>query len=233
MGYLSRRARISDGVLLGPDVKVYGESRIGSGSKIYGPAIIGYPSRASLLGAGASDEELDRASSGAVLGNGVVIRPFTVVYEGAELGDHVETGHHVIVREGVRVGAGTLIGSGTILDGPIVIGRNVSIQSSVYLPKGSIVEDNVFLAPRVCVTNDKYPASKRLAGVTIRRGAVIGANATLIAGIEIGEYAVVAAGAVVTKDVPPRSVVMGIPARIAGTREDYEAKKRAYEEAPS
>jgi len=99
----------------------------------------------------------------------------------------------------------------------------------VYIPRGTVIEDNVFLGPNVVITNDKYPPSKRLDGVKIRRGAVIGANATLIAGIEIGENSVVAAGSVVTKDVPPGKVVAGVPAKPIYDVEVFMRKRVEYE----
>jgi acetyltransferase-like isoleucine patch superfamily enzyme len=115
------------------------------------------------------------------------------------------------------------------VDGRVKIGREVSIQSGVYIPPMSEVGDRVFLAPFVVITNDKYPPSRRLLGVKIENDAVIGANSVLVSGVRIGEGAVVASGAVVTRDVPPRKVVMGVPARVVGTREEYDEKKREYE----
>ncbi|WP_243669169.1 hypothetical protein [Vulcanisaeta sp. JCM 16161] len=101
----------------------------------------------------------------------------------------------------------------------------------VYIPRGTVIEDNVFLGPNVVITNDKYPPSKRLDGVKIRRNAVIGANATLIAGIEIGENAVVAAGSVVTKDVPPGVVVAGVPAKPIYSVDVFIRKRVEYEKS--
>jgi acetyltransferase-like isoleucine patch superfamily enzyme len=125
-----------------------------------------------------------------------------------------------------------LIGSGTQLDGKVIVGEMCSIQSLVYLPGMTKVGSNVFIGPSVVVTNDRYPPSKRLAGVTIGNNCIIGANSTIIAPVVINDGAVVAAGSVVTKDVPPGDVVKGAPATFHCKREQYDKKKRAYESYP-
>ncbi|RLE55307.1 MAG: N-acetyltransferase, partial [Candidatus Methanomethylicota archaeon] len=99
----------------------------------------------------------------------------------------------------------------------------------VYIPPKCIIGSDVFIGPRVCFTNDKYPPSSRLQGVIVENGAVLGANSTLISGIIIGENSVVAAGAVVTRDVPPNVVVAGVPARIICNVSDYLEKRRIWE----
>lgn len=238
MRYISPRAKIHGKTILSNNIIVYGPTIIDENTIIGDYVILGFPRRhglKSLRETYSSEkrahEEYDEVSNGVVIGKNAVIRPFTVVYEESVIGDNVETGHFVLVREEVEVGENTLIGTNTIIDGYVKIGRNVRIESGVYIPPRTVVEDNVFLGPRVTITNDKYPVSKRLVGVTIRRGAVVGANSTLIAGVEIGEEAVVAAGAVVTRNVPPRTIVAGIPAKPIASRKTYEEKKKAYEES--
>ncbi len=109
-----------------------------------------------------------------------------------------------------------LIGTNSVIDGGTTIGDHVSIQSNVYIPTNTIIEDNVFLGPCASLANDKYPIRVKydLKGPVLRKGASVGANATLLPGIEIGEGAMVAAGAVVTKDVPAWKLAIGSPARI-------------------
>jgi len=145
------------------------------------------------------------------------------------LGDNVSTGHNVLVREDSSVGQGTILGTGTQLDGRVSIGETCSIQSLVYLPGLTEVGSNVFIGPSVVFTNDRYPPSRRMAGVKVRDDCIIGANSTLVAPVEIGEGAVIAAGSLVAKDVPRGVVVKGAPAAFYCTREQYEEKKRAYE----
>lgn len=233
-GFVSRRASIGSNVFIHPGSRIYGPSVIGSGSIVDCCATIGYPVRRRLLGVTASgssgDEALDGVSSGARLGEGVVVRRGSVVYEEAVLGPGVELGHNVLVREKVVVGRGSKIGSNTVLDADVVIGENTSIQSMVYIPARVRVGSNVFIGPRAVFTNDRYPASRRLVETVVEDEAVIGANATIVAGIVIGRGAVVAAGAVVTKSVEPYTVVAGVPARPIGRREEYEEKKKSYEE---
>ncbi|RSN69606.1 N-acetyltransferase [Candidatus Korarchaeum cryptofilum] len=226
--YISKKS-ITDGVSFEGEAVVLGETVIGKGSVIGFYSVIGYPTLPKVRGKEVNMEEYDRLSEGARIGEGCFIRSHSVIYERATLGNGIQTGHSVLIREDSIIGDRTLIGTHSIVDGRVKIGREVSIQSGVYIPPMSEVGDRVFLAPFVVITNDKYPPSRRLLGVKIENDAVIGANSVLVSGVRIGEGAVVASGAVVTRDVPPRKVVMGVPARVVGTREEYDEKKREYE----
>lgn len=209
---------------------VLGSSMIGEDTLIGEFVCVGYPKKEKILKTVRGVEDLDEFSAGSRIGSKCIVRSHSIIYEEVEIGDYVETGHGVLIREQSRIGVNSRIGSFSQLDGSVEVGSNVSIQSGVYLPHLTVVEDGAFIGPGVIVTNDPYPASRRLLGVRIRRGAVIGAGAVLRAGIEIGERAVVAAGAIVTRDVPSEVVVMGSPARVKMSREEYEAKKKRHEE---
>lgn len=123
-----------------------------------------------------------------------------------------------VLMEGASIGEDCNICAHTLIEGGVILGRNVTVKSGVYLWSGTIIEDNVFIGPNAVFTNDIFPRSKiyshTFSGVTVRTGASIGANATILPGIVIGKRAMIGAGAVVTKDVPEDTVVAGNPARI-------------------
>lgn len=150
----------------------------------------------------------------------VFIHPTAVVEEGVEIGEGTRIWHFVHVRRGARIGRNCNIGKGVFIDAGVKIGNNVKIQNFVSVYRGVTVEDDVFLGPHATLTNDLYPRSFNksweVVPTLIKRGASIGANATIVAGVTIGEYAMVGAGAVVTRDVPPHTLVYGNPARVRG-----------------
>jgi UDP-2-acetamido-3-amino-2,3-dideoxy-glucuronate N-acetyltransferase len=141
-----------------------------------------------------------------------------VVYAGARIGARAIIGDQSQVRERSVVGPGSIVGRGSTVDFDARVGARVSIQTSVYLTAGSIVEDDVFIGPGVVTTNDhtmaRHPRGEALAGPVLRRACRVGGGAVLVPGVEIGVEAFVAAGAVVTRDVGEREVVIGVPARV-------------------
>jgi len=140
-----------------------------------------------------------------------------VVFAGARIEADVILGDQSFVREHAVVGAASVIGRGSVVDPGVQIGARVRVQTDVYLTQGSVLEDDVFVGPGVCTTNDntmsRHDASYELRGALLRRACRVGGGAVLVPGVEIGEEAFVAAGAVVTRDVPSRSLVVGSPAR--------------------
>ncbi len=146
------------------------------------------------------------------------IRSGTVIYSDVSIGRGFKTGHNVLIREGTEMGDDVLVGTNTVVDGHCRVGNRVAMQTNVYLTAYTVVEDEAFLGPCSVTTNDKYMEyGAKLTGATIKSGARIGANSTILPGITIGEKAIVGSGAVVTKDVPNGAVVVGNPAqRIRG-----------------
>jgi len=160
-----------------------------------------------------------------VIGEYAKIRSGSVIYEGSTIGDYLETGHNAIIREENRIGDHLSIWSNSVIDYGCKIGKNVKIHTNVYVAQFTTIEDNVFLAPGVMIANDRYPAQpNNLQGPIIKTGARIGANATILPGVKIGEYALVGAGAVVANDVPPGAVVYGNPATVRKTIREIKDK---------
>jgi len=152
------------------------------------------------------------------IGDQSIIRSHTVLYAGNVIGDDFQTGHGVLIRESNIIGNNVSVGSHTVIEHHIQIGNRVRIHSQAFIPEFSQLEDGCWIGPNVVFTNVLHPlcpkAKQCLRGPVVRRGAKIGANATLLPGVEVGEMALVGAGAVVTEDVPAGTVVVGNPARI-------------------
>lgn len=163
----------------------------------------------------------------AVIGAGSVISTGAIVFAGATIGERVILGDQSCVRERVTIGDDVVVGRGSLVENDTTIGALTRIQADAYITAYSTLEEQVFIAPCVVTTNDNYMGrtEKRLAllkGPTIRRGARVGGGAILCPGVEVGEEAFVGAGAVVTRDVPPRVVVVGSPARVLRDVPDEE-----------
>ncbi len=162
----------------------------------------------------ASREELPPLAAGI----GTAVLAGAVVFAGTRLGERVIVGDQACVRERCEVGDDVVIGRGAFVENDVTIGDRAKVQANAYVTAYSTLEEDVFLAPGVLTTNDNFMGrtEKRHAlrkGPTIRRGARIGGGAVILPGVEIGEDAFVGAGAVVLRDVPPRVVVVGNPAR--------------------
>jgi acetyltransferase-like isoleucine patch superfamily enzyme len=202
---------------IGTSSRLQGPIKLGNSVFIGEFVSIGFPIQAQIIAYQTGKIESPLVASKPIaIGNHCIIRTGTVIYTNVRLGNHVRTGHNAIIREGVTIGDHTLVGSGTIIDGNTSIGNSVSIQSNVYIPWNSTIEDHVFLGPNCILTNDKYVmrAPYDLKGPIIRRGVSVGAGAIIMPSIEIGEEAVIGAGAVVTRNVPPKTIVFGVPAEI-------------------
>jgi UDP-2-acetamido-3-amino-2,3-dideoxy-glucuronate N-acetyltransferase len=148
------------------------------------------------------------------------VHPTAEVEPGARVGAGTRIWHLAHIRSAARVGADCVIGRNVFVDGDVVVGNLVKIQNNVSVYKGVTLEDEVFVGPSAVFTNDLRPRAQnadwQIVPTVIRRGASIGANATIICGVEVGSFAMVAAGSVVTKDVEPYELVAGNPARHRG-----------------
>jgi len=154
-----------------------------------------------------------------VIGDETVVSTGAIVFAGSEIGARCIVGHQSSIRERVALGDDCILGRGSLIENDTTVGAGTRIQAGAYVTAYSTLEEDVFIAPCVVTTNDNFMGrtAKRQAlmkGPTIRRGARIGGGAILCPGVEIGEEAFIGAGAVVTKDVPPRVVVVGSPARV-------------------
>lgn len=145
------------------------------------------------------------------------VHPLADISE-CSIGEGTKVWQFVVILKGATIGRDCNICAQTLIEGDVIVGDRVTIKSGVQLWDGTRVEDDVFIGPNVTLTNDRFPRSKRypekFSGVIIKRNASIGANATLLPGIIIGQSALVGAGAVVTKNVPDRAVVVGNPAKV-------------------
>lgn len=153
-------------------------------------------------------------SSPTIIGDHAFIRSGTIIYTDVAIGDNFVTGHNALIRENTVIGDNVIVGTDTVIDGTTTVGSRVNFQTGVYVPSHTWIGNDVFLGPRSVLTNDPYPvrADVDLTGPTIEDHVSIGANATLLPGITIGGGSFVAAGAVVTEDVPPDTLAVGVPA---------------------
>ncbi len=186
---------------------------LGEGCKVLDYAVVGKQPTLSPRST-AKREELPPLE----LGAGTVVSTGAVVFAGTTIGERVIVGDQACVRERCTIGDDVVIGRGSLVENDTSVGALTKIQANAYITAYSLLEDDVFIAPCVVTTNDNFMGrtEKRhelVKGPTIRRGARIGGGCVLLPGIEIGEEAFVGAGAVVIRDVPPRALVVGNPAR--------------------
>lgn len=213
-------------------VKFYGNNYVGASSMLMENVIVGYPTSDIFLEIRDGRRDIGKMKyKGSRIGHHTILRSGVVVYKDTVIGDHVRTGHNVLIREKCSVGNSVLLGTNVVVDSNAKIGNFVSIQSSVYIPTGTVIEDYVFLGPNCALLNDMYPVRQKktsLKAPVIRKGATIGGNATLLPGVEIGEGALVAASAVVTRDVPAWHMAIGVPAKFKKLDRKLRVYNRIY-----
>jgi acetyltransferase-like isoleucine patch superfamily enzyme len=201
---------------------VYPGTVLGEGVKILDGAVVGKQPTLSPRSTTKRDD-----LPPAELGDGTIVSAGAIVFAGTRLGARVIVGDQACVRERVVVGDDVVIGRGSLVENDTTVGALTKIQADAYITAYSTLEDEVFIAPCVVTTNDDFMGRTErrhelVKGPTIRRRARVGGGAVLCPGVEIGEEAFVGAGAVVTKDVPPRVVVVGNPARVLRDVPDEE-----------
>jgi acetyltransferase-like isoleucine patch superfamily enzyme len=197
-----------------PSAIVYPGTVLGAGVQVLEGAVVGKQPTLSPRST-AKREPLPPAE----IGDGTIVSTGAVVFAGTRIGARVIVGDQACVRERVIVGDDVVVGRGVLVENDTTIGALTKIQADAYITAYSTLEDNVFIAPRVITTNDNFMGRTErrhdlIKGPTVRRGARVGGGAILCPGIVVGEEAFVGAGAVVTKDVAPRMLVVGNPARV-------------------
>jgi acetyltransferase-like isoleucine patch superfamily enzyme len=197
-----------------PSAVVYPGTKLGEGVKVLEGAVVGKQPTLSPRST-AKREPLAPAR----IGDGTIVSTGAIVFAGSSIGARVILGDQSCVRERVTIGDDVVVGRGTLVENDTTIGALTKIQANAYITAYSTLEDNVFIAPCVVTSNDNFMGRTErrhelVKGPTIRRGARVGGGAILCPAVEIGEEAFVGAGAVVVRDVPPRAVVVGNPARI-------------------
>jgi len=222
---LGEQVRIGADVRFGSYVVVHSGTVLGDGCEVQDGAILGKPPK------------LARHSSATrepppplVLGAGAVVCARAIVFAGADVGAGTILGDQSYVRERSRIGAGSLIGRGSAVDNDVVVGARARVQTDVYLAAFTELEEDVFVGPGVCTTNDdtmsRHGPEYALRGARLRRACRVGGGVVLCPGVEVGEEAFVAAGAVVTRDVPARAMVAGVPARVMREVGDVDLVER-------
>ena len=197
-----------------PSAIVYPGTALGDGVRVLEGAVVG--KQPSL---GASSTAKRDPLPPTTIGDGTVVSTGAIVFAGSSIGAQCIVGDQSCIRERVTMADDCVLGRGSLIENDTTIGSGTRIQAGAYVTAYTTVEEDVFIAPCVVTTNDNFMGrtEKRrelMRGPTIRRSARIGGGAILCPGVEIGEEAFVGAGAVVTKDVPPRTLVVGSPARV-------------------
>ena len=208
-------ARIGDNCRIGSGVVIHPGSIIGNNVRIDDHTVIGKLPMKAALSAVTSEQTLDPC----VISDDCMIGAMTVIYRGCILRNKVMVADLASLRENVEVGEMTIVGRGVTIENKVRVGSRCKLETEAYITALSEIGDGCFIAPEVTFTNDNFLGRTRERfkfhkGVTMKRGARIGANVTVLPGLTLGEDALVAAGSIVTRDVPARKVVLGAPAKV-------------------
>ena len=207
--------RLGSGCKVGHHVVVHADTVVGNDVRIDDHAVLGKLPMKAANSATTKEQELPPLQIGELC----IVGTAVVLYRGAKIDAKVLMADLATIRENVTIGRGTIVGRGVTVENFCTVGRYCKLESECYITAYSELEDRVFVAPGVVTSNDNYVGRtaerfKHFKGVTVRKGGRIGAGTVLLPGVVVGEDALVAAGSVVTKDVAPRTVVLGGPARV-------------------
>lgn len=195
---------------------------LGEGCEVDPGVILGYP----------ENPDYDKPQ----IGDHCILRMGTIIYHSVTIGERFQSGHNVMVREQTYIGRHVTIGTNTVIDGNCRIGSFVKIESNCYIPTHVTIGSRVFFGPGVILTNDRIPLKKRKEyvpdGPTIEDGVTLGAGVVVCPGVTIGHDSFVAAGATVTKDLPPNSFAKGVPAKISELPEELRERNIAISWQP-
>ncbi len=205
---------IGDNTFIGHNVVIREGTKIGSNCQIWDSTVIGKPPSKAKRSATTTDKVFPPCE----IRDYVTIGALCVIYRGAVISDGVFIGDMASIREDVSIGEETIIGKGVSVENRTIIGRRVKIETEAYVTAISTIEDYVFIAPQVTFTNDNFLGRtqerfEKFTGPTIKKGARIGAGAVLLPGVIVGEDTLVAAGSVITKNLNPKKIYAGVPAK--------------------
>jgi acetyltransferase-like isoleucine patch superfamily enzyme len=212
---VSENVRIGRDCQIGHGVVIHPDTIIGDHVRIDDNSVIGKLPMKAALSAITREQVLPPCE----IGEACIIGTLTVLYRGCKLGTKVMIADLASVREDVEIGEYTIVGRGVTVENKVKIGKRCKLETEAYITALSEIEDGCFIAPEVTFTNDNFLGRtkdrfKYHKGVTLRRGARVGANVTFLPGVTVGADALVAAGSVVTRDVPEKKIVMGSPAKV-------------------
>ncbi len=229
--YVEAGAKIGKSVRINPYANILSGSVIGDNCFIGSHCVIGHPSKLQLQRADFSAtspkvESFVIKKPTTSIGEGSIIRSGSVLYTHVIAGKRLRTGHNVLIRENVRLGEGCVVGTNAIVDGYVRVGNDSMIQSQCYITQSVTIGNNVFIAPGcIFMDNKKIILGKGLQKITVKDFVRIGGGTKILPGVTIGEYALIGAGSVVSKDVPPKAVAYGVPARVRAVQNDQDVKE--------
>jgi acetyltransferase-like isoleucine patch superfamily enzyme len=219
--HIGQFAVIREGVIIGRDgqigsgVVVHPHTRIGDRVRVDDHAVLGKAPKSAPI----SILKLSSEYPPLEIGNDAFVGAHSIIYVGARLADKVFVADLASIREDVILEEGVIVGRGVTIENQCRVGEYTKIETEAYVTAYTIIEERCFIAPMVCMSNDNYLGRteerfQHMKGPHIKRGARIGSNAVLLPGVVVGEEAVVGAGSVVTKEIPPYETWIGVPARL-------------------